>query len=348
MFLGAYAVQRQALGLEAVIASIPFGVLVALVLFANNMRDIVQDSRSGIRTLGRCSGPSGRSRVHRPDACAYVYVIGAVAIGAFSPWMLLVFLSAPTAVSLVRTFRKGIPDAADALTAKLDTVFGILFIIALLLERAVHASVLSPRWRSSGRFGCDCRGDCAGLRRVGVHVRPRLGQLLAQDRRGRHRRVRLLAGVQAAGRPVHGARGVGGDRLGGSPVPGVLPRQRRRAVRRARGAHPGGGIYGLGEGRRGSGSSSCCSSSPAPARRSSGAGSFRTLCRSASGRSPVPRGDGDLRGRPRLLREPDADAGRARGGAFWGGLYLWRKDLASLIVSHSVWSAVIFAVLPIV
>ena len=35
-------------------------------------------------------------------------------------------------------------------------------------------------------------------------------------------------------------------------------------------------------------------------------------------------------------------------GAFWGGLYLWRKDLASLIVSHSVWSAVIFAVLPIV
>ena len=34
-------------------------------------------------------------------------------------------------------------------------------------------------------------------------------------------------------------------------------------------------------------------------------------------------------------------------GAFWGGLYLWRKDLASLIVSHSVWSAVIFAILPI-
>ena len=34
-------------------------------------------------------------------------------------------------------------------------------------------------------------------------------------------------------------------------------------------------------------------------------------------------------------------------GAFWGGLYLWRRDLASLVVSHSVWSAVVFAVLPI-
>ena len=34
-------------------------------------------------------------------------------------------------------------------------------------------------------------------------------------------------------------------------------------------------------------------------------------------------------------------------GAFWGGLYLWRRDLAMVIVSHSLWSAVIFAVFPI-
>lgn len=34
-------------------------------------------------------------------------------------------------------------------------------------------------------------------------------------------------------------------------------------------------------------------------------------------------------------------------GAFWGLQYLWKRDLASLIISHSLWSAVIFAVLPI-
>lgn len=34
-------------------------------------------------------------------------------------------------------------------------------------------------------------------------------------------------------------------------------------------------------------------------------------------------------------------------GVFWGGFYLWKKDLAALIVSHAVWSAVIFAVAPI-
>ena len=33
-------------------------------------------------------------------------------------------------------------------------------------------------------------------------------------------------------------------------------------------------------------------------------------------------------------------------GAFWGGLYLWRRDLGLVIVSHSLWSASIFAVFP--
>jgi membrane protease YdiL (CAAX protease family) len=34
-------------------------------------------------------------------------------------------------------------------------------------------------------------------------------------------------------------------------------------------------------------------------------------------------------------------------GAWWGALYAWKKDLFSLIVSHAVWSAVVFTVLPI-
>jgi len=34
-------------------------------------------------------------------------------------------------------------------------------------------------------------------------------------------------------------------------------------------------------------------------------------------------------------------------GAFWGAMY-WRfKNLAMVIISHSIWSAVIFAVLPL-
>ena len=34
-------------------------------------------------------------------------------------------------------------------------------------------------------------------------------------------------------------------------------------------------------------------------------------------------------------------------GAFWGLLYLWKRDLLVQITSHSFWSAVIFAVAPV-
>jgi hypothetical protein len=34
-------------------------------------------------------------------------------------------------------------------------------------------------------------------------------------------------------------------------------------------------------------------------------------------------------------------------GLFWGGLYLWKRDLGMVMISHSLWSAVIFAFFPI-
>ena len=34
-------------------------------------------------------------------------------------------------------------------------------------------------------------------------------------------------------------------------------------------------------------------------------------------------------------------------GVFWGLQYLWKRDLLLQITSHSVWSAVIFAVAPV-
>ncbi len=34
-------------------------------------------------------------------------------------------------------------------------------------------------------------------------------------------------------------------------------------------------------------------------------------------------------------------------GAYWGLLYLWKRDLAALVISHSLWSAFIFAAVPV-
>ncbi|MFZ4439603.1 MAG: 1,4-dihydroxy-2-naphthoate octaprenyltransferase [Syntrophales bacterium] len=135
MVEGAYAVQRQTLSLKALYISIPFGILVALVLFANNMRDIDYDSRQNIKTLSILLGSSRSYQLFVGlIVLAYTCVLAMIITGIMSLWGLLIFLSVPKAVTLLKTFRAKIPDMADALTAQFDTVFGILLILALFLE----------------------------------------------------------------------------------------------------------------------------------------------------------------------------------------------------------------------
>ena len=138
MVEGAYAVQRQALSVKALYISIPFGILVALVLFANNMRDIDYDSRQNVKTLSIVLG-SHRSYILFAVLImtAYASVLGMIALGIMSLWGFLIFLSLPKALSLLKTFKEKIPDMADALTAQFDTVFGILLITAIILESMV-------------------------------------------------------------------------------------------------------------------------------------------------------------------------------------------------------------------
>ena len=135
MIEGAYAVQRQTLSMKALYISIPFGVLVALVLFANNMRDIAYDSRHKMKTVSIMLGSRKSYTLFAGlIVLAYAYVLGMIIMGIMSLWGLLIFLSLPKAVSLLKTFNEKIPDMADALTAQFDTVFGILLILAIFLE----------------------------------------------------------------------------------------------------------------------------------------------------------------------------------------------------------------------
>jgi 1,4-dihydroxy-2-naphthoate octaprenyltransferase len=139
MVEGAYAVQRQMLSLKALYISIPFGILVALVLLANNMRDIDYDSRHNVKTLGIVLGVR-RSYILFAGliVTAYACVLGMMMAGILSLWGFLIVLSLPSAWSLLKTFKQQIPDMADALTAKFDTVFGILLLAAILMQSVVR------------------------------------------------------------------------------------------------------------------------------------------------------------------------------------------------------------------
>lgn len=138
MFEGAYAVQRQALSGKVLIVSIPFGLLVGLVLFANNIRDIAYDSRQGIKTVAIYLGLRRSIVLYNTIiVAAYVWVAGMVLGGILSFWGLIVLLSLPKAARLIRAFGRQVPDDADAATAQFITVFGVLLVAALILEQIV-------------------------------------------------------------------------------------------------------------------------------------------------------------------------------------------------------------------
>jgi len=136
MVEGAYFVQRQTLSLDALWASLPFGVLVALVLFANNLRDTADDRDKGIRTLSTITGRHKGIWVYVGLVVfAYLSVVVMAFTGPLNYWSLLALLSLPLFFRLLRQMIQNPPLDADARTAKLNTAFGILLLISLLIGR---------------------------------------------------------------------------------------------------------------------------------------------------------------------------------------------------------------------
>ncbi len=135
MVAGAYFVQRQTFSLNAFWISLPFGALVALVLLANNIRDIKHDQDKGILTLAIVLGQRhGLMLYFLLVVLAYLAIILMSIFGPLYLWSLIVLLSLPLALKLLRLMMKQIPADADARTAQLDTAFGVLLVISLILE----------------------------------------------------------------------------------------------------------------------------------------------------------------------------------------------------------------------
>jgi 1,4-dihydroxy-2-naphthoate octaprenyltransferase len=135
MVEGAYFVQRQAFSLNALWVSIPFGVLVALVLLANNIRDILYDRDKGIQTIPILVGRRNGIRLYIAlIVLSYVSVLWMALMGPLQLWSLVIFLSLPLAYRLLGQVLRKVPLDADARTAQLNTAFGILLVVSLILE----------------------------------------------------------------------------------------------------------------------------------------------------------------------------------------------------------------------
>ncbi len=132
--LGAFMVQTGDFSWAPVLAPIPIGIFVALVLLANNIRDIGYDGSVGARTLAVALGAAAAERVYAALLWGTYLVVAAGVISGMLPiWSFLVFLTVPGAVRLTRMFRGEIPDDADPRTAGLAFLFALLYMASLVL-----------------------------------------------------------------------------------------------------------------------------------------------------------------------------------------------------------------------
>jgi len=139
MVSGAYFVQMAAFSPLAVWVSVPFGIFTALVLLANNIRDVRFDGRAGIHTVATVLGGRRAKRVYQfLIFAAYGLIAVMVVMGLLVPFALLTFLSLPLAFKLIRMFNSGLPVDGDARTAQLDAIFGLLLIAGIQLQRFIR------------------------------------------------------------------------------------------------------------------------------------------------------------------------------------------------------------------
>ncbi|WP_290590211.1 1,4-dihydroxy-2-naphthoate polyprenyltransferase [Alicyclobacillus sp.] len=101
----AYYIETGYISPSAWAASVPIGLLIGLILLGNNIRDMDQDRAGGRHTVPILMGRD-RGRKLFAIVCALVYALtlGFVVAGVLTPWALLVLLTIPSAVYVVRLF----------------------------------------------------------------------------------------------------------------------------------------------------------------------------------------------------------------------------------------------------
>jgi 1,4-dihydroxy-2-naphthoate octaprenyltransferase len=127
---GAFYALTGKLSIDSMIASIPIGLLVALVLLANNLRDKEFDASIGITTITTDRDVREGVLYYKAIlASAYLSTIILIIVGTLSPFSILTLLSLKEAMRIINTFNQEVPQTSDQITAQLALRFGVLLII---------------------------------------------------------------------------------------------------------------------------------------------------------------------------------------------------------------------------
>jgi 1,4-dihydroxy-2-naphthoate octaprenyltransferase len=137
MLVGAYVVQSGGtISTEAVLASIPIAILVALILYVNEIPDRVGDARAGKRTLPVRLSRETVIRIYQVGvAVAFGSIVAGVALGVLPLPALIALAGAPYALQVTRGLRNAYDQPYGlmpvmATNIKLHLVTGVLLFAA--------------------------------------------------------------------------------------------------------------------------------------------------------------------------------------------------------------------------
>lgn len=131
---GTYYVLTGQIDPSVMVISLPIGILVGLVLFANNIRDIEYDRSAGIRTIAIILGKQGSIKLYTAMVASTYIITALLIVGRIlTPLALLTYLTLPRAIKIINIFRRAVPDTADPMTAQLTMEFGLSMILGIIL-----------------------------------------------------------------------------------------------------------------------------------------------------------------------------------------------------------------------
>ncbi|MGD2201483.1 MAG: prenyltransferase [Candidatus Bathyarchaeota archaeon] len=124
---GSYYVLTGSIEYAPMVVSTPVGLLVALVLLANNLRDVQYDRSVGVETI--VSDKAQGLRLYKGlVVLIYASTVLMVAGGLLPPLTLITLLTVREAKSIIDTFEEEVPPAADPMTAQLALHYGLLLL----------------------------------------------------------------------------------------------------------------------------------------------------------------------------------------------------------------------------
>jgi len=137
---GAYYALTGVVSLDAMMASVPIGLLVALVLLANNIRDREFDASVGISTLTtNKEEKQGFAYYKTLLSSAYIATIVLIFARVLSPFSVIAFLTLRESYGIVKQFGIKIPLTSDQITAQLSLHYGVLLTLGEFLNLIIQS-----------------------------------------------------------------------------------------------------------------------------------------------------------------------------------------------------------------